>query len=374
MLPAILSHFADLDDPRVQRTRLHNLLDIIGIALCAVLCGADSWVEIAEYGQAKHDWLCQWLELPHGIPSHDTFARVFARLKPEALQQGFISLTRTLVTKMEKQVCIDGKYLCHSFDTAAGQDPRVMLNAWANAQRLVLASVPVDTKSNEIKAVPELLGLLDIAGCIVTLDAMGCQTAIARQIVEQEGEYVLALKGNQQNTHAETRLLFEWAKQQHFADLSHDYYEQTDYGHARLEVRRCWTTDDIAWLDPTGKWVGLRSLALVEATRQVGETTTTEQRYYLSSLPSNAQRILQATRDHWGIENRLHWVLDIAFDEDACRIRKDNAPANFALLRQLALNLLRQEKTLKTGLKVKRSKAGWDNAYLFKVLDSCKQL
>lgn len=374
MLPAILSHFADLDDPRVERTRLHNLLDIVGIALCAVICGADSWVEIEEYGHSKQSWLSQWLALPHGIPSHDTFARVFARLEPHALGKSMHSLTRTLLTQIEKQVCIDGKYLCHSFDTLAGQDPLVMLNAWANSQRLVLASVPVDQKSNEIKAVPELLALLDIAGCVVTLDAMGCQTAIARQIVEQEGDYVLALKGNQQNTHEETRLLFAWAKAQHFVDLPHDYYEQTDYGHGRLEVRRCWTTDDIAWLDPTGKWPGLRSIVLVEASRQVGETTTTEQRYYLSSLPSNAQRLLKATRAHWGIENGLHWVLDIAFDEDACRIRKDNAPANLALLRQMALNLLRQEKTLKTGIKVKRSKAGWDNAYLFKVLDSCSQL
>jgi predicted transposase YbfD/YdcC len=374
MLPALLAHFADLEDPRVERTRLHSLTDIVGIALCGVICGADSWVEIEAYGNAKQDWLSQWLALPNGIPSHDTFARLFARLKPQALSGCLYQLSQALATRREKLIAFDGKYLRHSFDTAHHQSALVMLNAWASCQRLALASVPVDLKSNEIKAIPELLALLEIAGCIVTCDAMGCQKTIARQILEQEGEYVLGLKGNQPETHQETKALFAWAQERAFADLEHDFYEQTDYGHGRLEVRRCWVTSDIAWLDPKREWAGLQTLALVEAQRQVGDQISVERRYYLSSLPANAKRLLWATRAHWGLENSVHWVLDIAFDEDRCRIRKDHAPANFSLLRQMALNLLRQEKTCKNGIKVKRSKAGWDNAYLFKVLDSCSQL
>jgi predicted transposase YbfD/YdcC len=374
MLPSILAYFADLDDPRVERTRLHSLLDILGIALCAVISGADSWVEIAEYGRAKQAWLGQWLALPNGIPSHDTFARVFARLDPQALGACLQALTQALVRTLETQVAIDGKYLRRSFDTATGQGPLVMLSAWASCQRLVLAQVPVDTKSNEITAVPKLLACLELSGCVVTLDALGCQKAIAAQIVSQAGEYVLALKGNQASTHAECRELFAWARQHAFAQLEHDFYEQTEVGHGRQEVRRCWSTHDIAWLDPGQQWPGLKSIAMVEAVRQVGPTTTTEHRYYLSSLPSNARRLLRATRRHWGIENRLHWVLDVAFAEDGCRIRKDHAPANFAILRHLALNLLRQEVTCKNGIKVKRSKAAWDNDYLLQVLRACPQV
>jgi predicted transposase YbfD/YdcC len=378
MLPAILAYFEDLPDPRVDRTRLHPLLSILGIALCGVLCGADTWIEIEEYGIAKQDWLARWLDLPHGIPSHDTFARVFARLQPPSLGGCLQRLTRELARKLEKLIAIDGKYLRHSFDTGSGQGPLVMLNAWASSQRLVLASVAVDTKSNEIKHIPELLALLDITGCIVTIDAMGTQKAVASQIVAQGGDYVLALKGNQESIHTDVKLFFEHAHSHRFEGIPHDRIERTDVGHGRQETRRCITVNlrdlDGRWADVQAVWSGLSSLICIQSTRVLKDHTSTETRYYLSTLTGGASQALRSVRSHWGVENRLHYVLDVAFNEDACRIRKDNAPVNFALLRQVALNLLRQEKTQKNGIKVKRSKAGWDDAYLFKVLDSCSQI
>ena len=378
MLPAILSYFDDLTDPRINRTRLHPLRSLLGIALCAVLCGADSWVEIQEYGLAKQDWLSRWLDLPHGIPSHDTFARLFARLQPRTLGQCLSALTRQLASKLEKLIAIDGKYLRHSFDTAAEKGPLVMLNAWANRQRLVLASLPVDLKSNEIKVIPELLALIDITGCTVTVDAMGCQTGIAAQIIEGGGDYILALKGNQESIHTDVGLFFEHAIAKRFEGLVHEYAEQTHIGHGRVEVRRCFCVDLAAlegrWDDVARRWKGLSSLVRLDSERRLGGKTTQEVRYYLSSHAGDAGRMLRNIRGHWGVENSLHWVLDVAFNEDDCRIRKDNSPANFSLMRQMALNLLRQEKTCKNGIKVKRSKAGWDDAYLFKVLDSCSQI
>lgn len=378
MLPAILAYFDDLPDPRSHRTRLHPLTTLLGIALCAVICGADSWVEIEEYGKAKQHWLAQWLDLTNGVPSHDTFARVFARLQPRTLGACLQALTRELATKLEKLIAIDGKYLRHSFDTPSGQGPLVMLNAWASNQRLVLAAIAVDTKSNEIKAIPELLALLDITGCTITIDAMGTQKAIAAQIVEAGGEYVLALKGNQESIHTDVRLFFEHAIAHRWEEVPYDSVLRTDFAHARQETRRCFTVNlsDLngRWSDVQAAWKGLASLIRIESTRVLNGTTSTEVRYYLSSLTGGATQALRSVRSHWGVENSLHYVLDVAFNEDACRIRKDNAPENFALLRQMALNLLRQEKTQKNGIKVKRSKAGWDDAYLFKVLDSCSQI
>ena len=377
MLPALLQHFADLDDPRLARTRLHPLRDILGIALCAVICGADTWVEIEQYGLAKQEWLAQWLCLANGIPSHDTFARVFARLDTRALSGCLQALTSVLASCVEKYLALDGKYLRHSFDTGKEQGALVMLNAWAGEQRLCLASLPVDTKSNEIKAVPELLALLDLSGCVVTLDAMGCQKAIAQQIIAQGGDYVLALKGNQESIHTDVALFFEHATQHKWEDTPHDVFAHEEYGHARHEVRRCTVVHlcDLQgrWADEQQRWRGLASLIRIQSQRTLAGKSSVETRYYLSSLTGTAEQALDAVRSHWGVENSLHYVLDIAFHEDASRIRKDNAPANFALLRQIALNLLRQEKTCKNGIAVKRSKAGWDDAYLLRVLNSCSQ-
>ena len=378
MLPAILCVLEKVEDPRINRTRRHSLTAILAIALCAVLCGADSWVQIEAYGKAKQAWFSQWLDLPYGIPSHDTFARVFSLLKPAVLRACLQATAQALCDGKEKQIALDGKYLRHSFDTEAKTGPLIMLSAWACCRELVVASVPVDLKSNEIKALPELLAYLDITDCVITTDAMGCQRAIAAQIVAQGGDYVLALKGNQEQIHTDTRLLFEHATAHRFEDVPHETHTETTVAHGRVETRTA-TQINLAdlqgrWDDMQDKWSGLSSLLRVESTRQVGAKTTQETRYFLCSLRGEVKRAARSARRHWGIENRLHWVIDMAFNEDACRVRKDHAPANFAILRQIALNLLRQETTYKVGIKVKRSRAGWDDAYLFKVLASCSQI
>ena len=373
----LLSFLADVPDPRLERKRLHPLPTILGIALCAVICGADSFVGMEEYGQSKYDWLASWLPLPNGIPSHDTFARVFARLEPQAFGQCLRTLARSLASGSESHIALEGKYLRHSFDTASEQSAWVMLSAWASEQRLVLGSVAVDLKSNEITAIPVLLKSLELEGCVVTIDAMGCQTNIAREIVEAGGQYVLALKGNHGNIHQDVQALFAHAVEKRWEDRPHQFAQTQDWEHGRTEIRRCWQVNLSelygTWDDAVEQWKGLASLIRLESERAVGGVTTQEVRYYLSSLAGDVRRALQAIRQHWGIENSVHWVLDVAFDEDDCRIRKDHAPVNMATLRQMALNLLRQETTCKKGFAVKRGKAGWDNAYLHKILNNASQ-
>ena len=374
MSHSLLEQFASLPDPRVARTQRHLLLDILMISLCASICGADDFVAIARYGHAKEAWFKErlGLDLPGGIPSHDTFGRVFARLDPEAFGQCFLSWTQEMHRKTQGQViALDGKTLRHSFDTASGKGAIHMVSAWAGSSGLVLGQVKVEAKSNEITALPKLLALLDLAGCVVTTDAMGCQKAIARQITEQGGEYVLALKDNHPLLHDEVRRLFAWGEAEGAKDLALSFCQSRDYGHGRQEVRRCWATEQLHWLDETEEpvaWAGLQSVAKVECQRTLDGKTSVECRYFLSSLPADAKQVLAAVREHWGIENRLHWVLDMAFAEDGSRVRKDHAPQNLATLRHLALNLLRQEKTDKSGVKNRRLRAGWDDDYLVKVL------
>ena len=369
---SLVEHFSEMEDPRIERSKRHKLLDIVVIAMCGVICGADDWVAIADFGRAKQAWLSQFLELANGIPSHDTFGRVFARLDPEQFQACFRQWVQAVFKLTKGQVvAVDGKQLCGSYDTATGKAAIQMVSAWANRNQLVLGQVKVHEKSNEIPAIPALLKLLDVSGCIVTVDAMGSQKAIATQIVEGGADYVLALKENQEQLFNEVRDLFRYAEECGFKPVVADYHLSNSKHHGRFERRRCWTIAEpelLRVLRDYEQWANLHTLVMVQAERTTPQQTTLETRFFISSLPPQAAPLLAAVRGHWGIENRLHWVLDVAFGEDGCRVRKDHAPHNLAILRHIALNLLKQESSAKVGLKTKRLRAGWDEAYLLQVL------
>jgi len=371
-IASIEQHFAELDDPRIDRSKLHNLLDIVVLTICAIICGADDWVAVEMFGNAKHDWLKKFLELPNGIPSHDTFGRVFAALDPDQFQSCFLNWISAVSEITQGQViALDGKTLRRSHDKRLGKKAIVMVSAWATANGLVLGQRKVDEKSNEITAIPELLQALEISGCIVTIDAMGCQKEIAADIVDQGADYVLALKENHGNLYDDVELLFDDLEESQFSAYEYDYERTVSKGHGRIEIRQCWTISDpdvLRFLRGAQEWEKLTSVVRVQAERRTTQKTTIEDRYYLSCLAGDAQKLLDVTRTHWGIENSLHWVLDIAFREDECRVRKGYAAQNLATLRHIAVNLLKQEKTAKVGTKSKRLRAGWDEDYLLKVL------
>ena len=369
--PAIWAHFESLEDPRVERTRRHKLQDIVVISVMAVIGFADGWSDIVQFAKDREQWLRSVLELPSGIPSDDTFRRVMSALDPVAFQNCFLNWVRALMAATEgKLVAIDGKTVRRSFAREEGKSALHVVSAWAAHNQLVLGQVVTDQKSNEITAIPELLGMLDLSGATVTLDAMGCQKKIAESIVTAKADYVLTLKDNQPTLHQEVRSFFESAQADGFRDTRHDENETVDGEHGRIETRRVVASDDIEWMTDRRLWKGLRSVVMIESTRTMGEESSFERRYYLTSLAPDAAMLAERIRGHWGIENGLHWVLDMAFDEDRCRIRRGHGPDNFALLRKIAVNLLKAEKTCKRGIEGKRKHAAWNHDYLLKVLEA----
>jgi len=369
----LLGPFAALPEPRVERTRRHLLVDIVVIGLLTVFIGGEGWEDMAEFGSLREQWLRQFLALPHGIPSPDTFRRVFAALDPVAFQQCFTRWVEHLVTDARRAgrvIPIDGKTLRGSFDTAAAQSPLHLVHAWLAEGGLLLGQLATEAKSNEITAIPQLVKVLDVKDAIVTIDAMGCQKEIAQAIVEAQADYVLALKGNQELFHREVVELFEdVVKNGKAAGVASDFAVTTDGDHGRIEVRRVWTVSEVSWFAEKDKWAKLASLALVESERTLGDQTTRERRYYISSLEQpTAAEMGRVIRSHWSVENQLHWSLDVAFAEDASRIRRDHGPENVAMLRRMAVQLLKRDKISKRGLAAKTRRAALDPDYLLNVL------
>jgi len=371
-LEALEKHFGKVPDPRIDRTKDHKLIDIIAIAICAVICGAENWVDIELFGKSKLHWLKTFLELPNGIPSHDTFGRVFARIDAQQFQLAFYEWVWAVNDIITGQIInLDGKCLRGSGDQRLGKRAIYMVSAWATENELVLGQQKVDEKSNEITAIPELLKILAISGSIITIDAIGTQTDIAQAIIEAQADYALSVKENQGHLYEDISVLFAVDQAHEFKYASFDYAETTNKGHGRIEVRKCWCTSNPEHLNlirGVGNWAGLQTIAMVIGTRILDGKETEHTRFYISSLPSNSKRILEITRKHWAIENQLHWVLDVALNEDRNQVCKDHAPENFAVLRHIALNLLKQEKSAKGGIHAKQLQAGWKEEYLLKIL------
>jgi predicted transposase YbfD/YdcC len=370
----ILRFFTELPDPRAHNV-IHKLHDILVIAICAVICGANGWAEVEEFGRSKLGWFKSFLDLPGGIPSHDTFGRFFGRLHPDAFERCFVAWTSSLPqTSGGKLIAIDGKAIRRSFEHAWDKSGMShLVSAFIDANHLVFSQMAVEEKSNEIDAIPRLLSLLDLSGSTVTIDAIGCQSEIARHIVEGEGHYVLALKENQATLHRQVKALLDEAILDGFDGMRHDSFKAVDGDHGRIETRCLWVTDEVHWLDEElrNNWPGLNSVAAAECIREDSSTgkRSTQRRYFISSLPGvDAMLMAQAVRGHWAIENKLHWQLDVSFNEDQRRIRKNHGAENFSRLCRLALNLLKRDKSVKIGIHGKRLKAGWDEPFLLRLL------
>lgn len=372
---SLIEHFKELPDPRVDRTKDHDLIDILVIAICTLLCAGESFNDMEDFGKAKEDWFKTFLGLRNGIPSHDTFNRLFAALDPQAFLDCFVRWTQGLRAAVAQEiVALDGKALRRALN--ADQSIKCVVSAWAESNSLVLGQLKVSDKSNEITALPELLRVLELAGCIVTVDAMGTQKKIAQEIIEADADYVLALKGNHETVHQEVKSFLEAtvAEKQSGpvnpskAAVQLAMHETVEKDHGRIETRRYYQSADLDWFADRAKWEGLKSVGMVEAIREIGAQRTVERRYYLSSLPLGVETFARAVRGHWGVENKLHWVLDVQMREDQSRARAGYAAENLATLRRLALNLLKREKTKKRGIRGKQLNASWDHAYLLRLL------
>ena len=370
-LASIGECFGDIHDPRVQGRCDYPLIEIIMIAICAVVAGADTWTEVETFGRNKESWLKQFLPLENGIPSHDTFGDVFRLIDAEEFQRRFMHWIEQVFRVTEGQViAIDGKTVRRSHDRTIGKDAIHLVSAWASANGITLGQRKVDDKSNEITAIPELLRLLNVMGCIVTIDAIGCQKEIAQTIRDEKADYVLRVKANQGHLHDDIGEWFAYADQRQFEGMASDYYETINKGHGRIEIRQCWVIDDplaFEHIRHHNGWADLHSIVRVQRERRLGDAVAHDTAYYISSLPAHAAQLLEATRDHWAIENSLHWVLDVTFREDESRIRKDNAPQNFAVLRHIALNILKADPS-KGSLRQKRYQATLNEDFLFQIL------
>ena len=369
---SILEHFSDIKDIRIERGKKHKLIDIITISICAVVCGADGWEDIELYGITRKKWLGEFLELPNGIPSHDTFARVFAHINPEEFNKSFLNWVKGICKRTAGEIiAFDGKQSRNSGDEKNGQGVINTVSAWAISNKLVLGQRKVEGKSNEITALPELINVLDLAGCIVTIDAMGCQREIVKKIVKKEADYVIAVKNNQPSLYERVEQLFKQAIKTHGQSLRMSSFTSKEINRGREEVRNYLMISDIETsIDPSKKWDKLNSIGMVESVRVVNGKTSVETRYFISSLEDDIKKIVEAIRGHWSIENSLHWVLDVTFKEDNSRIKKDNAPANFAVLRHIAVNLMGQNQTRKLSVRKKRFLASLDEEYSRELLET----
>jgi len=362
--------FGELTDPRINRNLRHPLVNIITISICAIICGCDDFCSIEEYGNSKADWFKGFLDLEHGIPSHDTFSDVLNRLKPKEFSQAFTQWVSQLGNLKDDIVSIDGKTMRGTLDKASGASAIHLVSAWSAKNNFCFGQVKVNEKSNEITAIPLLLDLLDIEGATITMDAMGCQFAIADKIVDAQADYVLALKGNQGEFHDDIKLFLESNLASEFKKTTHTVSKITTGDHGRIEQRNVWLTTDVRWLTKRHpRWKSIKGIAIVDSTREVQGKVSHEQRFYITSHgDKHADFIANAIRSHWFVENKLHWQLDVSFNEDKNRLRSGYAAENFSMMNKIALNLLKNEKSVKVGVKTKRLKAGWDEAYMMKVL------
>lgn len=370
----LIEIFSELEDPRMANKISHKLIDIVVIAVSGTLCGAESWTEIELFGQEKEEWLKKYLELPNGIPSHDTFRYFFMKLDAQQFQRCFMEWTSELREEFKKEgISIDGKTVRHSYDHFNGQKAIHMVSAWANENEIVLGQIKVDEKSNEITAIPQLLQVLDLRGCIVTMDAMGCQTEIIKEVREKDADYLVALKENQGHLYEDTQTLFEDLEKYQFDPqvYPYEYHKSVNKGHGRIDIRECWVVSDAEILShfrSTADWKDLKAVIQVSRERRESGNISQEIKYYITSLDASAKYLLKKIRGHWGIENRLHWILDVVFKEDDSRVRSENSAENYAVVRQVALNLLRQEKTYKRSIKGKRLRCALNEDYLSLVL------